>query len=184
MKHKFIAKRFWKDYSTAMSSSQILARQFDDCINLSLGDPDLVTDSGIINAAFNDALAGHTKYTDFRGDLELRAAIIDYYKKDLGISIKDEEVMVSCACMAMNLALQAILDDGDEVIIHAPYYTQYPQQIELARGVPIVLDTFEEEDFQINVARLESLITERTKAIVINTPNNPTGTCFTRETME
>ena len=123
MKHKFIAKRFWKDYSTAMSSSQILARQFDDCINLSLGDPDLVTDSGIINAAFNDALAGHTKYTDFRGDLELRAAIIDYYKKDLGISIKDEEVMVSCACMAMNLALQAILDDGDEVIIHAPYYT-------------------------------------------------------------
>ena len=178
MKHKFIAKRFWKDYSTAMSSSQILARQFDDCINLSLGDPDLV------NAAFNDALAGHTKYTDFRGDLELRAAIIDYYKKDLGISIKDEEVMVSCACMAMNLALQAILDDGDEVIIHAPYYTQYPQQIELARGVPIVLDTFEEEDFQINVNSLESLITERTKAIVINTPNNPTGTCFTRETME
>lgn len=184
MKHKFIAKRFWKDYSTAMSSSQILARQFDDCINLSLGDPDLVTDSKIINAAFNDALAGHTKYTDFRGDLELRAAIIDYYKKDLGISIKDEEVMISCACMAMNLALQAILDDGDEVIIHAPYYTQYPQQIELARGVPIVLDTFEEEDFQINVDRLESLITERTKAIVINTPNNPTGTCFTRETME
>lgn len=84
----------------------------------------------------------------------------------------------------MNLSLQAILDPGDEVIIHAPYYTQYPQQIQLAGGVPVVLPTFEEEDFQINVDRLKSLITERTKAIVINSPNNPTGSCFTKETME
>lgn len=75
MKHRFISKRFWKDYSTAMSSSYELARKFDDCINLSLGDPDLVTDSRIIKAAMEDALAGHTKYTDFRGDPELRAAI-------------------------------------------------------------------------------------------------------------
>ena len=184
MKHRFISKRFWKDYSTAMSSSYDLARKFDDCINLSLGDPDLITDSRIIKAAMEDALAGHTKYTDFRGDPELRKAIADYYRDDLGITIKDEEIMVSCACLAMNLSLQAILDPGDEVIIHAPYYTQYPQQIQLAGGAPVVLPTFEEEDFQINVDRLKSLITERTKAIVINSPNNPTGSCFTKETME
>ena len=184
MKHRFISKRFWKDYSTAMSSSYELARKFDDCINLSLGDPDLVTDSRIIKAAMEDALAGHTKYTDFRGDPELRAAIADYYREDLSVPVRDEEIMVSCACLAMNLSLQAILDPGDEVIIHAPYYTQYPQQIQLAGGVPVVLDTLEEEDFQINVERLEALITERTKAIVINTPNNPTGNCFTKETME
>lgn len=184
MKHRFISKRFWKDYSTAMSSSYELARKFDDCINLSLGDPDLVTDSRIIKAAMEDALAGHTKYTDFRGDPELRAAIADYYREELGVPVRDEEIMVSCACLAMNLSLQAILDPGDEVIIHAPYYTQYPQQIQLAGGVPVVLDTLEEEDFQINVERLEALITERTKAIVINTPNNPTGNCFTKETME
>ena len=184
MKHKFIAKKFWKDYSTAMSSSYELAGKFDDCINLRLGDPDLVTDSRIIKAAMKDALAGHTKYTDFRGDPELRSAISEYYKDELGVSIKDDEIMVSCACFAMNLSLQAILDPGDEVIIHAPYYTQYPQQIEMAGGVPVVLDTLEEEDFQINISKLETLITERTKAIVINTPNNPTGTCFTKETME
>ena len=184
MKHRFISKRFWKDYSTAMSSSYELARKFDDCINLSLGDPDLVTDSRIIKAAMEDALAGHTKYTDFRGDPELRAAIADYYREALSVPVSDEEIMVSCACLAMNLSLQAILDPGDEVIIHAPYYTQYPQQIQLAGGVPVVLDTLEEEDFQINVERLEALITERTKAIVINTPNNPTGNCFTKETME
>ena len=98
MKHRFISKRFWKDYSTAMSSSYDLARKFDDCINLSLGDPDLITDSRIIKAAMEDALAGHTKYTDFRGDPELRKAIADYYRDDLGITIKDEEIMVSCAC--------------------------------------------------------------------------------------
>ena len=184
MKHRFISKRFWKDYSTAMSSSYELARKFDDCINLSLGDPDLVTDSRIIKAAMEDALAGHTKYTDFRGDPELRAAIADYYREALSVPVSDEEIMVSCACLAMNLSLQAILDPGDEVIIHAPYYTQYPQQIQLAGGVPVVLDTLEEEDFQITVERLEALITERTKAIVINTPNNPTGNCFTKETME
>ena len=143
-----------------------------------------MTDSRIIKAAMEDALAGHTKYTDFRGDPELRAAIADYYREDLSVPVRDEEIMVSCACLAMNLSLQAILDPGDEVIIHAPYYTQYPQQIQLAGGVPVVLDTLEEEDFQINVERLEALITERTKAIVINTPNNPTGNCFTKETME
>ena len=84
----------------------------------------------------------------------------------------------------MYLALEAILDDGDEVIIHAPYFTPYPQQIELARGIPVVLDTYEEEGFQVNLERLEGLITERTKAIVINTPNNPTGNCFNRESLE
>lgn len=183
MEHRFISKRFWKDSSTAMSASYALARQFDDVINLSLGDPDLITDSRITKAAMQDALDGHTKYTDFRGDPELRAAIRDYYREDLGLEIQDEEICVAVAVMAMNLALQACLDDGDEVIIPAPYYTQYPQQVELARGVPVILDTFEDEDFQINMERLESLITEKTKAIIINTPNNPTGNCFTEETM-
>ena len=76
------------------------------------------------------------------------------------------------------------LDDGDEVILQAPFFTPYPQQVELARGIPVELPTYEEEDFQINIERLESLITERTKALVINTPSNPTGNCLTVETME
>ena len=96
----------------------------------------------------------------------------------------DEEIMITASgCLAMYLMLEAILDDGDEVVIHAPYFTPYPQQVELARGIPVVLDTFEEEAFQINVERLEGLINERTKAIIINTPNNPSGNCFTKETM-
>ena len=185
MKHKFIAKRYWKDQSTAMGQSDVLAKSFDDVIDLSLGDPDLTTDFRIIDAAFADAKAGHTKYTDFRGDPELRQAIIDFYKEEYNMDIADEEIFVAASgCLAMYLVLEAILDDGDEVILQAPYFTPYPQQVELARGIPIELPTYEEEDFQIDVDRLENLITERTKALVINSPSNPTGNCLTVETME
>lgn len=84
----------------------------------------------------------------------------------------------------MYLALEAITDPGDEVILQAPYFTPYPQQVELAGGIPVELATYEEDDFQICIDRLESLITERTKALVINSPSNPTGNCLTVETME
>lgn len=185
MKHRFIAKRYWKDKSTAMGQSDVMAKSFEDVINLSLGDPDLTTHDIIIDGAFRDAKAGHTKYTDFRGDPELRAEICKYYKEEYGMDVKDEEVFVSAsACLGMYLALEAILDDGDEVILQAPFFTPYPQQVELARGIPVELPTYEEEDFQISVARLESLITERTKALVINSPSNPTGNCLSVETME
>lgn len=185
MKHQFIAKRYWKDQSTAMGQSDVLAKSFDDCINLSLGDPDLITHDIIIDNAFADAKAGHTKYTDFRGDPELRQEIAKYYKEEYKMDVEDEEIFVcASACLGMYLALEAIVDDGDEVILQAPYFTPYPQQVELARGIPVELPTYEEENFQINVERLESLITERTKALVINSPSNPTGNCLTVETME
>ena len=185
MKHQFIAKRYWKDQSTAMGQSDVMAKSFNDVINLSLGDPDLITHDYIIDNAFADAKRGHTKYTDFRGDPELRQEIISYYKEEYNMDVKDEEIFVcASACLGMYLALEAIVDDGDEVILQAPYFTPYPQQVELARGIPVELPTYEEEDFQINIERLESLITERTKALVINSPSNPTGNCLTVETME
>ncbi len=184
MKHRFISKKYWKDKSTAMGKSDELAKGFDDVINLSLGDPDLITDDRIIDAAFADAKAGHTKYTDFRGDPELRAAIRDFYGEEYGIDLQDEEIFVAASgCHGMYLALEAILDPDDEVILQTPYFTPYPQQVELAGGIPVELPTFEEEDFKINTSRLESLINERTKALVINTPSNPTGNCLTEENM-
>ena len=185
MKHRFVAKRYWKDQSTAMGKSDEMAKSFNDVINLSLGDPDLITDRLIIDKSYEDARAGHTKYTDFRGDPELRAEICKYYKEEYDMDVKDEEVFVcASACLGMYLALEAIVDDGDEVILQAPFFTPYPQQVELARGIPVELPTYEEEDFQINIERLEYLITERTKALVINSPSNPTGNCLTVETME
>ena len=185
MKHKFIAKRYWKDRGTAMGKSDEMAKSFDDCINLSLGDPDLITDGMIIDKSYEDARIGHTKYTDFRGDPELRREICRYYREEYDMEVKDQEVFVTAsACLGMYLALEAIIDDGDEVILQAPFFTPYPQQVELARGIPVELPTYEEEDFQINTERLESLITERTKALVINSPSNPTGNCLNVLTME
>lgn len=185
MRHKFIAKRYWENKKTAMGESDVLAKEFDDVINLSLGDPDLITDNYIIDNAFKDAKLGHTKYTDFSGDPELKEAIRELYKEDYNQEINLAEIFVcASACLGMYLALEAIIDDGDEVIIHAPYFTPYPQQIELARGIPVVLDTYEDEDYQINSSRLEGLLTEKTKAIIINTPNNPSGNCFDLKTMK
>lgn len=162
-----------------------LAKKYDNVINLSLGDPDQTTDSGIIRFAFEEAMKGHTKYTDFRGDPELRQEIAKFYKQSHSVDLVDSEIMVTAsACLGMYLALEAILDDGDEVILHAPYFTPYSQQIELARGVPVVIDTYEEENYQLSIERVEAAITERTKAIVINSPNNPSGAVFSEETLK
>lgn len=185
MKNKFLAKRYWNDITTPMSESSSLLNKFDDIINFSLGDPDNTTDIRIINAAFEDARNGHTHYTDFFGDMELRKEICKYYDEKYHYSVDVQECMITTSgCHAMWLALEAILDDGDEVIIPQPCFTPYPQQIKLARGVPVVLETLEEEEFQVNSERLEQLITNRTKAIIINTPNNPTGTCFSLKTLQ
>lgn len=185
LKHRFLAKRYWKDNSTALGDSVGLARSYPDLINLSIGDPDLTTDERIINAAFRDAIDGHTHYTDSFGDLELRSAIMDFYTEKYCYDVELGECMVTTsACHAMWLVMETILDDGDEVIIHEPYFTPYVQQIRLAGGISVPVVTREENAFQLDVADLEKAITERTKAIIINTPNNPTGTCFSRETLE
>lgn len=185
MKHKYIAKKYWKDHSTPMGAVDELSKKYEGVINLSLGDPDQTTDEAIIDYAFEEAKKGHTKYTDFRGDPELRDAIGVYYKEKFNKSIEDGEIMVTTsACLGMYLALEAILDSGDEVIIHGPYFTPYPQQIELAGGIPVEVATYEKNDFQLSADDLRAAITERTKAIVINSPNNPSGAVFSHDTLK
>jgi len=185
MKHRFIAKRYWQNVSTPMGKTSDLANKYNDIINLSLGDPDYITDIKVIEAAFEDAKQGHTKYTDPLGQLELREEIINYYNEMYNYELGPNEVMaVVGACHGMYLVLEAILDEGDEVIVPEPYFTTYPHQIKLARGKTVTLETLEEEGFKINIEKLESLINSRTKAIIINTPNNPTGVCLDKETLE
>lgn len=185
MKHPHISKRYWNSVSTPMGESMGLANLYDDLINFSLGDLDITTDERIIKGAFQDALDGHTHYTDSYGIMELREAIRDYYKEEYHYDLAIEEIMITTSgCHAMWLALEAILDDNDEVIIPSPFFTPYPQQVELTRGIPVMMDLKEEDEYQIDVDYLESLINNRTKAIILNTPNNPTGACLTKETME
>ena len=184
MKDKFISKKYWKDESTPMGKVDELAKGYDDLINLSLGDPDLITNDIIIDNAFNDAKAGHTKYTDFRGDPELREEIAKFYKSEYDMDVDDKEIFIATGgCIAMYLALRAILDDDDEVIIQTPCFTPYLQQVQLASGVPVELPTYEKDNFQIDFNILEAIATERTRAIIINTPSNPTGAIVAPETL-
>lgn len=184
MKHPFISKRYWLDKTTAMGKVDALAKSYDDVIDLSLGDPDQTTHKAIIDFAFKEAHKGHTKYTDFRGDPELRAAIATYYIETFDHEPKDEEIMISTsACLGMYLALEATLDDGDEVLIHTPCFTPYSQQIQLTRGVPVEVPTYETDAFQLKLENLEAAITDKTKVLIVNSPNNPTGAVFSKETL-
>ncbi|WFD11144.1 pyridoxal phosphate-dependent aminotransferase [Tepidibacter hydrothermalis] len=182
---KYISKRYSSKTITPMAESMNHTNEYEDLIDLSLGDPDINTDIRIIDKAFEDARDGHTHYTDSLGYLELREKICNYYKEQYSYNIDTKECMITTSgCHAMYLVLEAILDDGDEVIIHEPYFTPYKEQVEMARGNPIFLKTYEEDEFKINIDNLEKSITDKTKAIIINTPNNPTGACFDKNTLQ
>ena len=183
----FLSKKYSNQEvnENVMARIAAMARNAENVVDLSLGDPDIVTPLPIIEAAFADAKAGHTKYTDPRGYKELRDEIAKFYDKEYNIKVADEEIMVTTsACVAMAMVMEAVLDEGDEVIVPAPYFTIYKSQIELARGKLVELETFEEERYQVDPERLEALITPKTKAILINSPNNPTGACLSLDTMK
>ena len=182
---RFLSSRYQGDSSTQMSVIADRAREFDDVINFSLGDPDLTTDPGIIEAAAADAQAGHTHYTSSLGYPELRQAIVDMYAGDYGVARPVDDVMVTTSgCHAMWLVMETMLDDGDEVLVIEPYFTPYPHQVRLARGVPVFVPTTKENGFQVTPADLEAAVTSRTRAVIVNTPCNPTGVQWSREALE
>ncbi|MCD1147692.1 pyridoxal phosphate-dependent aminotransferase [Peptoniphilus sp. KCTC 25270] len=185
MERSLISKKYQTITPTAMGGSGDIASSMPNLVNFSLGDPDVTTPEKIIDLAFADAKKGHTHYTSFYGDEELIDEIVRFQKEEYGLNISRENVFITTsACHGMWLALEGLLDEGDEVIIPDPYFTPYPSQVELCGGVPVFLPTYEEEEFQISLERLEERITEKTKAIIVNTPNNPTGACLSKERLE
>ena len=185
MKNYYIAKKYWKTAESELSKSAGATGAAKDLINFTLGDPDIHTDKRIVERTFEDVLNGATHYTDTLGILELREEIKSYYLDEYRMDVDIDEIMITTsACQGMWLVMEAILDDGDEVIIPSPNFPPYPEQVQMAGGKAIFLELLEAEDFQINIKRLEESITERTKAIIINTPNNPIGSCLSRKTLE
>ena len=183
MKHKYIAKRYWNDAPTAMSGTKDTS--ITDLIDLTYGDPDFTTSEIILEPTFRDVRNGHTHYDELCGYTEVREEAARCFRDDSGLDISvDETYITNGAAHGLWIALEAIIDDGDEVIIHDPYFTPYPDQIRLARGIPVTLPTYESENFEINPDRLRQYITNRTKAILVNNPNNPTGASFSREALE
>jgi len=163
---------------TARAASLRAAGQ--DIIGLGAGEPDFDTPEHIKQAARDAINAGKTKYTAVDGTVELKNAIINKLKRDNGLDYQADQVLVSCGGKQsfFNLA-QALLDDGDEVIIPAPYWVSYPDMSLLAGGVPVIVQAGQEQTFKITPEQLEAAITEKTKLVVINSPSNPSGKAYT-----
>lgn len=127
-------------------------------------------------------LDGNTKYTPTGGIPELKQVIIDKLKEDNDITYNPNEIIVTTgAKYALYAAFQSLLNVGDEVIIPSPYWVSYPEHVKVAGGTPVYIEGLEENDFKITKEQLESVITERTKALIINSPSNPTGMMYSKE---
>ncbi|MFB8529471.1 pyridoxal phosphate-dependent aminotransferase [Enterococcus casseliflavus] len=185
MNRPLIAERFLQPEENLLMEIATLAKKTPNLIDLSIGDPDLITDATIIDAAFADVKAGHTKYTASDGSADFIQTVVDFYQKQYQLTFSPSQVRGTVGALhGMYLALAAIIDPGDEVIIHEPYFSPYKQQVELVGGVPVFIPTFEKDGFQIDLEVLKAAITEKTRAIIINSPNNPTGAVFSPETFE
>ncbi|MTK14016.1 MAG: pyridoxal phosphate-dependent aminotransferase [Clostridiaceae bacterium] len=153
-----------------------------DVIGFGAGEPDFNTPENIQNAAINAIRQGFTKYTPASGIMELKEAIVDKFNKDNNLNYKTTQVIVSSgAKQSLSNAFLATLNPGDEVIVPVPYWVSYPELIKLADGVPVFVGTSEESGFKYDIEALRSAITEKTKMILLNSPNNPTGTVYTKE---
>ncbi|MBM7654890.1 aspartate aminotransferase [Neobacillus cucumis] len=159
-----------------------LKEKGEDVIGLGAGEPDFNTPQHILDAAVKSMNEGHTKYTPSAGLPALKKAIINKFETDQGLSYKPNEVIVGNGAKHVLYTLfQVILNDGDEVIIPTPYWVSYPEQVKLAGGVPVYVDGLEQNHFKITPQQLKEAITDKTKAVIINSPSNPTGVLYTEK---
>ncbi len=153
-----------------------------DVIALGAGEPDFNTPIHIIEAAYESMKEGHTKYTASGGLLSLKKAIVNKLNQDQGLTYETSEIIVSTGAKHSLYSLfQAILDEGDEVIIPIPYWVSYPEQVKLADGTPVYLEGKEENGFKITAEDLKNVITNQTKALILNSPSNPTGSLYSAD---
>ncbi len=153
-----------------------------DIIGLGAGEPDFDTPEPIKSAAIKAINDGFTKYTAVDGIVELKQAIITKFKNDNNFDYQLNQILVSCGGKQsfFNLA-QALINPGDEVIIPAPYWVSYPDMVLLADGVPVIVETTQDQQFKITADQLRAAITDKTRLFVINSPSNPTGVAYSAE---
>ena len=168
-----------------LERAQQLERKGINIVHLEIGEPDHNTDSQICKKAVSSIKSGDTKYTHSLGVAELREGLSLFYKKKYNLSVCPQNVIVTTGSSpALFLCFASILDPGDEIILTDPHYACYPQIIKIAGGVAKFVRIYEQEDFQIDVSRLKKLISKKTKAILINSPSNPTGMLVNKDVME
>jgi aspartate/methionine/tyrosine aminotransferase len=164
--------------------AQALERAGADVVHLEFGEPDFDTPSVIVEAAARALKDGRTRYTASLGILPLREAIAEHYATTYGVSVSPEQILVTPGTSpAMLLLFGHLLDPGDEVVLSDPYYACYPNFVRYAEGVPRYVGVTEEEGFQLRPEAVREHVSPRTRAIVINSPANPTGTVLAADRM-
>ncbi|QEO58784.1 pyridoxal phosphate-dependent aminotransferase [Francisella marina] len=159
--------------------------QGHDVISLAIGEPGFSTPEVIKQAGIGAINNNITKYTNVDGIKELREAVSARYKREYNVDFAADQICItSGAKHSLHNIFNCILEEGDEVIFFAPYWVSYPDMIALTGAKPVAIETKFENDFEIDVTDLEKLITEKTKAIIINSPNNPTGLIYSRKCIE
>lgn len=155
-----------------------LAKQYNDVIDLTLGDPDVQPLEQIKKAACEAITLGKTRYSANAGLPELREKISSCFAKEYGMEANPQnDIIVTVGGMeALFLTFASLIDDGDEVIIPAPYYVNYVQMVKMCGGVPVLVNTYEKDGFQMTEQQLREAVTDKTVAIVLNSPGNPSGT--------
>ncbi len=156
-----------------------------DVVDFGVGEPDFDTPENVKEAAKKAIQSGFTKYTPASGTDELKEAVIEKFKKDNGLVYEKSQILISCGAKhsLYNIA-EALFDPGDEVIIPSPYWVSYPDQVILNDATPVIVETTEEEGFKLSAKKLERALTRKTKAIILNSPSNPTGLAYDRKTIE
>nr|WP_321026395.1 pyridoxal phosphate-dependent aminotransferase [Clostridium neonatale] len=159
-----------------------LKSQGIDVVSFGAGEPDFNTPENIIEAAIKAMKDGKTKYTPAGGILQLKETICNKFKNDNNLEYKPSQIIVSTgAKQSLANTFMAILNPGDEVLIPVPYWVSYPELVKLADGVPVFVNTDEKDNYKYTIESLNSALTSKTKAILLNSPNNPTGTIYNKE---
>ena len=156
-----------------------------DIVSFGVGEPDFDTPDNIKEAAIKAIRDGFTKYTPVGGIDPLKDAIIEKFRKDNNLNYMRDEIIVSCGAKhsLYNIA-QALFGPGDEILIPSPYWVSYPDQVVLNDAIPVFVKTYETDSFMVKTKAIESHITKRTKALILNSPSNPTGLTYDKKTLE
>jgi len=156
-----------------------------DIVSFGVGEPDFDTPDNIKEAAIKAIRDGFTKYTPVGGIDPLKDAIIEKFRKDNNLNYTRDEIIVSCGAKhsLYNIA-QALFGPGDEILIPSPYWVSYPDQVVLNDAIPVFVKTYETDSFMVKTKAIESHITKKTKALILNSPSNPTGLTYDKKTLE
>jgi aspartate aminotransferase len=167
------------------SKAKQMKAEGQDVVGFGVGEPDFDTPQHIKDAAIAALNAGFTKYTPASGIPELRQAIADKHKRENGLTYKPSQIIVSCggkhSCYNVIIAT---CQEGDEVIIPAPYWLSYPEMVKLASAKPVFIETTDQTEFKVTPAQLRAAITPRTRLFILNSPSNPTGSVYTPEELK